>query len=156
MTTSSHSPSLVDDERAITRSLYDYCDYVDRCDFDGILSIFSPDGQYDLGLGRVFRGHDQLRDMFSRITANQATSHHVSNVCIDVDGDRARVRSVLYAYHLRRADQSEVHVWGQYHDTFVRDGDRWLVQERALRVAAEKGGVPESGRPSLYEFLPRG
>lgn len=56
---------------------------------------------------------------------------------------------------MRIADGSEVHVWGQYHDEFVRDGDRWLIHCRALRVAHEKGTRPEAGHATLYEHLPR-
>ncbi|MGX4694852.1 nuclear transport factor 2 family protein [Streptomyces sp. JNUCC 63] len=144
-------------EQAITRSLADYCDRIDRYDVDGVLALFARDGAYDFGFGRVFRGPDELRTLFSRVEAYRATSHHVGNIAVDVDpsGDTARSRTALYAYHVRRADESEVHVWGQYHDRFVRVGGVWLVQERKLRIAAERGTVPEDGRATLYEPLPR-
>ncbi|MGI5508455.1 nuclear transport factor 2 family protein [Streptomyces sp. CA-106131] len=145
-------------ERAVRRSLADYCDHVDRYDVPGILALFAPDGWYDLGFGRVFRGPVELRALFSRVEVYRATSHHVSNIVVDVDpaGDAAISRAALYAYHVRREDDSEAHVWGQYHDRFVRAGDRWLVQSRTLRMAAERGTRPEGGRVTLYEPLPRG
>ncbi|MFD7407817.1 nuclear transport factor 2 family protein [Streptomyces sp. NPDC059866] len=144
-------------EQRIARSLADYCDRLDRYDVDEVLALFAPDGTYDFGFGRIFRGLDELRVLFSRVEAYRATSHHVSNIVVDPGpgGDTATARSALYAYHVRREDESEVHVWGQYHDRFVRVGDAWLVKERRLRVAAERGTRPEDGRATLYEPLPR-
>lgn len=144
-------------ERAIGRSLSDYCDRVDRRDTEGILALFAPDGAYDLGFGRVFRGPDELRGLFSRTEVYRATSHHVSNVVVDVDtgAGTATARSTLYAYHVRRADETEARVWGQYHDTYVRIGGAWLVASRRLRASAERGTRPEDGRATLFEPLPR-
>jgi hypothetical protein len=151
-------PEVATPEQAITRSLAEYCDRIDRYEVDGVLALFAQDGSYDFGFGRVFRGPDELRTLLSRVEVYRATSHHVGNIVVDVDpsGDTARSRAALYAYHVRRADESEVHVWGQYHDRFVRVGGVWLVQERKLRIAAERGTIPEDGRATLYEPLPRG
>lgn len=145
------------DDRVIENVLSDYCDYVDRYDVDGVLSLFTRNAEYDLGFGRIFVG-EQLRAMFSRVEIYRATSHHISNIRIEVDESAgvATVRCALYAYHVRRADVSEAHVWGQYADRFVRHGGAWLIQRRALRVAHEVGTRPEDGHDSLFEYLPRG
>lgn len=143
------------DERAITRTLYDYAHHVDRLDVDAVLSCFTPDAEFDFGFGRVFAGHEGLRRLYERLDMYRATSHHVSNVCIDVDGDTARVRSVLYAIHFRREDDSLIHAFGQYADEFVRADGRWLIHRRVFRASAELGTVPDEGRSTLYEFLPR-
>ena len=146
--------ALLDDERAITRTLFDYADRVDRLDVDGVLACFTADAEFDFGFGRVFAGADQLRRLYERLDMYRATSHHVSNVCIDVVGDVARVRSVLYAFHIRH-DGREVHAWGQYADRFTRSDGGWLIHRRAFRASAEKGTEPDQGRSTLYEFLPR-
>jgi ketosteroid isomerase-like protein len=143
-------------DRSIANLLSDYCDRLDRFDLDGVVALFTPDGAYDFGFGRVYAGADRLRELFSRVGVYRATSHHISNVHLSVEGDKARARSALYAYHVRAADGSEVHVWGQYADDLVRVDGRWRIARRALRVAHEKGTLPEDGRPSLYEYLPRG
>jgi ketosteroid isomerase-like protein len=148
------SDALVDDEHAITRTLYEYADRVDRLDVDGVLACFTPDAEFDFGFGRVFAGTDGLRRLYERLDMYRATSHHVTNVCIDVAGDTARVRSVLYALHIRH-DGTEVHAWGQYADEFARLDGRWLIRRRAFRASAEKGTEPDQGRETLYEFLPR-
>jgi ketosteroid isomerase-like protein len=143
-------------DRSIFNLLSDYCDRIDRFDLDGVIALFTPDGTYDFGFGRIYSGPDRLHELFGRVSVYRATSHHISNIHLTIDGDRAMARSALYAYHVRAADASEVHVWGQYADRLVRSGDRWLIERRALRVAHEKGTHPEEGRASLYEYLPRG
>lgn len=143
------------DDRAILNCLSDYCHRIDLLDIDGVVDLFTPDGAYDFGFGRIYRGPGRLRDLFSRVEVYAATSHQVTNVRIDLQGDRATVRSSLYAFHVRAADATEVHVWGEYHDELVRSGERGLIARRALRVAHEKGTRPESGLPTLYEPLAR-
>jgi ketosteroid isomerase-like protein len=142
-------------EREINNLLSDYCDRIDRYDVDGLLALFAADATYDFGFDRRYTGHDALRGLFRRVEVYRATSHHVSNVHLTIAGDRAGVRCALYAYHVRAADASEVHVWGQYQDELLHRDGRWLIARRALRVAHEKGTRPERGRPTLYEPLPR-
>lgn len=142
-------------ERPILNLLSDYCDRIDRYDVDGLVALFTPDGVYDFGFGRLYGGPDELRSLFRRVEVYRATSHHISNVHLEIAGDRATARSALYAYHVRTSDGSAVHVWGQYLDDLrCRDG-AWQIARRALRVAHEQGTRPEQGRASLYEYLPR-
>ncbi|MEU1956051.1 nuclear transport factor 2 family protein [Nocardia rhamnosiphila] len=146
-------------ERDIRRCIADYCEFVDRLDIEGIVSLFSPDATFDYGRGdgRVFTGHDELRRMWTRLDNYAATSHHVSNVAVDVlTHETAKARSDLYAYHVRRSDGSELHLWAQYQDDFrVVDG-RWRIQRRVFRAVADKGSVPDKNvGDRLYEFLPR-
>lgn len=143
------------DERPILNLLSDYCDRIDRYDLDGLLDLFTADGTYDFGFGRLYSGQAALRTLFRRVEVYSATSHHVSNVHLTLDGDRATARSALYAYHVRSADASEVHVWGQYLDDLRQVDRRWGIASRVLRVAHEKGTRPEGGRSTLYEPLPR-
>lgn len=142
-------------ERDILNLLSDYCDRIDRYDIDGVVGLFSEDGTYDFGFGRLYSGRTALRQLFRRVEVYSATSHHISNVHLRMDGNRASARSALYAFHVRSKDGSEVHVWGQYLDDLVRTGEGWQIARRALRVAHEKGTVPEDGRATLYQPLPR-
>jgi ketosteroid isomerase-like protein len=144
-----------DSERNVLNLLSDYCDRIDRYDLDGLTDLFTENGTYDFGFGRLYTGRVALRQLFGRVEVYRATSHHISNVHLILDGDRATVRSTLYAFHIRSADASEVHVWGQYFDDLVHEDGTWRIARRALRVAYEKGTVPEDGRATLYEPLPR-
>jgi ketosteroid isomerase-like protein len=145
---------MTSDEQRIANLLADYCWHVDRRDVEAVLGLFTPDAAFDLGFGRIHRGRVELRRMYERLDAYTATSHHVAGPRIDLTGDTARVRAALYAFH-RRPDNSELHLWGVYLDRLVRVGDSWLIDHRALRASAESGGIPEGGRATRFEPLPR-
>jgi ketosteroid isomerase-like protein len=142
------------DERAVLNLLSDYCWHVDRREVDAVVGLFVPDGVFDLGFGRVHRGHDELRGMYERLDAYTATSHHCTTPRLDLDGDTGTVRSAMYAFH-RRPDGSLLHLWGAYLDQVVRTDDGWRFASRALRASAEEGATPEAGRPTRFEHLPR-
>ena len=140
---------------AIRRVLFRYGEYVDRLHVDAVLELFTDDATFDFGFGRVFAGREQLRELFERLSLNEATSHHISNAIIDVDGDEARASSVVYAYHRRAATGEEVHLWGRYDDELVIDRERWRFRRRVLRAAAERGIEPAPGQATFYEPIDR-
>jgi ketosteroid isomerase-like protein len=150
------------DEAAITRVLYDYCDHVDANRTDAIVALFSDDGVFDFGYGRIFSGAAELSRLFRGLASYEATSHHLSNVVIDFEGpDLAHCRSHVYAFH-RRADRgSPMHLWGRYADIVVRRRDddpaspAWVIRQRRLRAAAESGTEPEAGLLTRWEPIPR-
>lgn len=140
----------------IEELLFDYCSLVDLLDIDGVVGLFTQDGVFDYGFGRVFTGREELRRLFSRLVMYEATSHHLSNVRITVAADRtARAESVLYAYHVRSEGSEDVHLWGRYSDSLVLDGGHWRFQRRRLRAAAEKGTSPPARLDSQYERIDR-
>ncbi|MFV0463069.1 MAG: nuclear transport factor 2 family protein [Nostocoides sp.] len=143
------------DAQLVERLQAEYCHRVDRLDIPGVVELFTDDGEYDFGFGRSYRGPTELSSLFSRVEAHRATSHHVSNFVTVIDGDLARSRCVLYAFHERLAG-GEVHVWGQYHDEFRRTPQGWRISKKALRISHEKGTDVPPGLPTLYEPLPRG
>lgn len=146
---------MTSDEQQVLNLLSDYCWLVDRRDVGAVVELFTPDASFDLGLGRVHRGWDELRVLYDRLDAYVATSHHCTTPRLDLAGDAGRVRSAMYAFH-RRGDLSEMHLWGAYLDEVVRTGDGWRFAARSLRASAEKGTVVEQGNPSAFEVLPRG
>src|SRR3712207_3754606 len=73
-----------------------YCRLLDDVNWPELVAMFTPDGSFD-GLSRV-TGHADLLAFFSGLAGGGLTAfwHHVSNLEIDVDGDRATVRSLLW------------------------------------------------------------
>lgn len=139
----------------ISDLLHRYCQLVDDADVAGLVDLFTDDGTFDYGFGRVHRGRAALAELFGRIRANEATSHHLSNVRVRmVDTTSAHAWSVVYAYH-RRADGTDYHLFGRYTDVVVTDGGGWRLQRRSLRAAAEIGTTPAPGFASHYERFPR-
>jgi len=70
-----------------------------------------------------------------------ATSHHVSNLEVEVDPDAGRAAGscYVYAWHRFADDRPDADVWGRYHDEYVRDAGTWYIARRELRVAGEQG-----------------
>lgn len=145
---------MTSDEQQVLNLLSDYCWYVDRRDVTAIVSLFAAEGFFDLGFGRVHRGHDELRGMYRRLDAYTATSHHCTTPRLDLHGDSGAVRSAMYAFH-RRHDGSVLQLWGAYLDQVVRSPDGWRFAARTLRASAEEGAGVEEGQTSRFEPLPR-
>jgi hypothetical protein len=128
------------DRQAILDVLHRYCHLVDLQDLDAMVEeVFAPDGSDDHGEGPVV-GRSAIRDWFVANTANIAgNAHSISNVVIDVDGDRATMRSTVTSWTwtrvksngdpLRPADY--VLVVG-YRDELRRHPEGWRIDRRVL------------------------
>ncbi|HEX3610242.1 MAG TPA: nuclear transport factor 2 family protein [Sporichthyaceae bacterium] len=121
-------------EREITAALHAYCRGIDRMDADLIRSAYHVDGTDEHG--DHFRGSvadyvgwvlEVLRTRFS------STMHTLSNITIEVDGDRAGVESYVVAHHVT-ADGSALRVFGaRYLDRFEhRPEAGWRIAHRTL------------------------
>lgn len=140
------------ERQAIVDVLHRYCDLVDEQDHERMAAeVFAPDGSDDHGQGPVV-GREAIAAWFVEATANiAANAHNVSNVVVEIDGDRARMRSrvtswtwtmeTLEAGPLRPADYV---VSVRYHDELTRYPEGWRIDRRVL--------VPhgaERGRPNV-------
>jgi hypothetical protein len=64
-----------------------------------------------------------------------ATSHHVSNICIDfIDDATAQVRAVVLAVHRYTKERPDGILYGQYHDVVVKVGGQWKFKTRVLKT----------------------
>lgn len=69
-----------------------YYTFVDTHDVDGWVALWAPDGVFDSGHQRA-EGHAELRSFLAGHVVH--TRHLVSNVSVDVDGDRAVASSYM-------------------------------------------------------------
>lgn len=121
------------DKQAITEQLYRYCRAVDRLDIALGHSVFHEDAVADYG-EHSYRGPargviDYICDSHRKL---QAHSHQVTNVLIEVDGDRAASEAYVFAA-LRgdRADRTvQLEIWARYCDTWSRREGRWAIDRR--------------------------
>jgi ketosteroid isomerase-like protein len=131
----------LEQRRLITETLLDYCEHVDRNDPATLVAkVFAEDGAFELGSGRAVVGREQLAAMFAKtLCAFTATSHHLSNVRIELEGDdRARSTAYVYAWH-RALDGRRIDAWGRYRDQLRRTGEGWRITVRHLSMAGTDG-----------------
>jgi len=62
------------------------------------------------------------------MSRTECRSHLLTNVLIEVDGDRATSESCIYA--LRRMDGNDVVTFGHFSDAWSRRDGAWRIDER--------------------------
>lgn len=138
-----------DDVRArveIAELLARFGNALDAGDFDALEALFSADAEFHIepppaDVALPLRGARGIRDTIERrwavVSHEEQRRHVIANVVVDdLVAGRARVRSVLTVLAVGRRPGStvEVHGLGIYDDVVERQGDRWVIAERRLRV----------------------
>jgi SnoaL-like domain len=120
------------DRQAITDLLYRYCRSMDRIDAELGYSIWHEDATADYegyytGSGRGFV--DAACATHRRMLAH---SHQISNIIIELDGDRAGSETyVTGTLRLMKREQlRQLTVWGRYIDQWSRRDGRWGIDRR--------------------------
>lgn len=123
----------VADRLAIVDLIHRYCRSVDRLDIPLGHSIWHEDGIADYGAA-VYQGNG--RGVIDHICAQHLHtlhhSHQVSNILIDLDGDRAGSEAYVTASLriLRDGQLKQMTVWGRYVDRWSRRNGRWGLDKR--------------------------
>ncbi|SPM32349.1 3-phenylpropionate/cinnamic acid dioxygenase, small subunit [Mycobacterium rhizamassiliense] len=125
--TSSIDVQQISDEMEIAGLLNRYARAVDSKDWELYRSVFTDDAVIDYSSAGAIAGScDEVTDWLSKgFAAIPWTMHYITNVEVEIDGDRARVRAMFYnPMHLPgRAEMSSC--GGYYHHQLVRTKDGW-------------------------------
>ena len=120
-------------KQEITEVIYRYCRAMDRIDRDLAMNVWHPDGTacYE----DVFDGSGgEFVDFVSKLHEERfvSHSHQVTNILIDVEGDRAASESYLTVVLRTRAEDArgEVQARGRYLDRWSRRDGRWAIDHR--------------------------
>lgn len=147
---------LMWDRQEIERVLYTYCRGVDRQDVEVLKSVYHPDAVDEHGYF-VGNAHEFAEHVIARMAVNTTYGQHqVTNVLIEVDGDRAISESSYWGFHkvpsgwdslssffgedyARRAKEAGtlglVHEYvcgGRYLDNFERRDGVWRIAHRRI------------------------
>jgi SnoaL-like domain len=150
------------DRAAITELIYRYCRAVDRLDEPLGHSIWHEDGTADYGAGFYVGPGKGVIDLICRQhRGTTAHSHQVTNILIELDGDRAGSESYCFATLRmeREGTPLQMSVWTRYVDRWSRRAGRWGLDHRiALRdfdeirevtpMSAERRGARDRSDPS--------
>ncbi|MDB5972184.1 MAG: hypothetical protein JWQ90_4634 [Hydrocarboniphaga sp.] len=121
------------DRQQITDLIYRYCRAVDRLDVALGRSIWHEDAIADYGAD-VYQGDG--RGVIDHICAQHrhtlVHSHQMSNIVIELDGDRAGSESYVTAWlRMRRGEQlKQITVLSRYVDQWSRRNGRWGLDKR--------------------------
>ena len=129
-----------DDHAEITNLLARYCLALDHDDVDGWVTLFVPDGKYEV-YGRTFDGHAGLREMMDGAPGGL----HLGGppVIEVVDTDHAHTRQdLLFVDRLTGAMRSAV-----YDDELVRTDAGWRFATRRCRFIGPDGLADRPPRP---------
>lgn len=121
---------------AIEEVLVAYARGNDRLDADLLRSCFWPESAHHHG---GFRGKsiDFVNFAVKKIADLKYAAHHISNISIEVEGDRAFTECYYFAHHRRpKADGSgeeDAFFEGRYLDDFERRAGVWkIIRRRGL------------------------
>jgi hypothetical protein len=98
---------------------------------DDVVATFCADGGcYIPGLG-TYKGHDALREAYSRWTPRRPQRHLVVNTLVTAWDDHEAHATSDVIFLLQGDGGWAVQLVGRYHDTLHRDGDTWRFHHRA-------------------------
>lgn len=144
MSTSEAVQQLLD-RRSIEDVLILYSHCVDAQQVDRLVDeVYAPDGVDDHGQGDVV-GREALRAWFEEVLGHLAASaHNITNLSIEIEGDRATARSNLTAWVWTKAKRdgnplrpADYVILLAYVDTLRRYPTGWRIQRRELQPNGE-------------------
>lgn len=148
-------------KQAITELLYTYPRALDRLDRDLLLSIAHPEARMQFGKN-VFPSWAAYVDWLMREhSAMAGNNHRISNILIQVDGDKAVSESTGTATLLvKRAGHDDEYeerwMHSRYLDTWSRRDGKWaLDSRRTLSDYRRIRYVPAEEVRQHYEVAPR-
>src|SRR5262245_60411547 len=135
----SNDPGTVVDElvakQAIAEVIYPYCRALDRMDWELARTVWHADGTADYG-ANMFQGTGSgfIEWVWTQHAAMMGHSHQITNVLIEVDGERAASEAYVTAALRLEADANahatEIVSRGRYVDTWSRRDGRWAIDHR--------------------------
>jgi len=137
------------------------CAYaMDRRDMDRLLDCFWPESTTKHG---AYEGGTAGFYAFARpiIEGCKHAAHHISNVVVEVDGDRAMAQSYYFAHHRRAAargaGEEDAFFEGRYLDLLERRDGVWKIIHRrglAEHSAAMPAAILHADWPAGAHSLP--
>ena len=114
-------------------------------------ALFAEDGRFEIPIMKVVvEGRDELRDFAAGLQRTIPGLHHLmTNVMIDVDGDRASGKCELNEF-LLRPEAIYANLQGWYEDEYLRNGRHWLFQTRKVFVPRDSSRVTTGGKIGEY------
>jgi hypothetical protein len=122
------------DEQAIYKQLHNYCRSMDRCDVALGKAVFHPDAEVDYGTMFQGSGHGFVDATIDAHLHGGLRNHmhRISNISIEVEGDRAGSEAYADARFRLENDGKliELYTRGRYIDRWEKRDGRWAISRR--------------------------
>jgi hypothetical protein len=137
--------SDLDDSLAIWDCVVGYSQTYDSRDHDGLESVLSEDCQVTMEGGRfdgdTFDGRQAVLEWLEGTWPQTPPCIHFTGNCRTWSDDEGEAGSTDYVFLGRQPDGTfQLTGVGRYQDRFTRDGDRWVLGARTVRML----GYPEA------------
>ncbi|QTD57414.1 nuclear transport factor 2 family protein [Parasphingorhabdus cellanae] len=141
------------DRAAIEEILALHCRGVDRADEAALKHCYWPDATTAYGEAAVL-AHPFCSQLVSAIKAYRQTHHMVTNSLFVFDGDRAKVETILLAFHYMvndDGDDNEMTYLGRYLDDFEKRDHVWKIKHREPIMSWSQNGsaTHDADHPAL-------
>jgi 3-phenylpropionate/cinnamic acid dioxygenase small subunit len=136
------------DYRAIEQLLFRYAWMVDRRKWELMDEVFAPGGTIDYastGGPGAMPYRDALEWLDRALKPWPFNLHHITNIVVEVDGDRGESRCYFTAPMGRPkpgGGQDVITNAGYYLDTLVRTPEGWRIAARFCDMTIQIGGLP--------------
>ena len=121
------------DERAVERLFHRYFERIDANDPEGASEYMTEDVEFEIMIGERRSGRDRFARGVGRVlNGYSATSHHVTNLLVDLDGDEGTAAMYVYAYHRMANTGDPWYLWARVRDRVRRVGDQWQISEHLV------------------------
>ena len=138
----------LEDRMAIAELLARYADMVDRREWNRLGRIFALEGTIDF---RASGGpHGPFREVLAwldrALDSWPKSLHVISNVIVDLDGDRASSRCYFHVTagrENREGAQYTLTDSGRFIDRLIRTANGWRIVERVCEPVVRVGSLPE-------------
>ncbi len=143
-----YSPAEVADRLAITDVLHRYAWAVDAQDWALLDTVFTPDAwlDYSSNPGGFAGAYPDARAWLESVMQYFPTTQHLmSNSLIDLAGDRATAKTMVYNPQGARTRAGRPHLFfvgARYDDELVRTDAGWRISRRVETLIWMHGGLP--------------
>jgi 3-phenylpropionate/cinnamic acid dioxygenase small subunit len=143
-----YTPEDLSDRADIEDVIRRYAWAIDERDWNALDTCFTADAylDYSSNPGGTEGSYAQVRPWLEdNLAAFVAMQHLMCNTDIRLDGDRARVRTMMVNPMGARTRQGPPHffyIGGRYDDDFVRTPDGWRIAKRVETLLWFQGTLP--------------
>jgi hypothetical protein len=133
-------------ERALIEDLQArYLFALDFKDHDLYVTTFTEDGILDVGNGEIV-GRDAIKAAVANMPGGR---HHIANVVLRIDGDRATGRSSWFHTGNENPEgQMTIGGFGHYADDLVKVDGEWLFAKRRIYNEGNQAWAAPPGNPA--------